>query len=403
MNINRIIGINFLGDIQKPYSYNTQVPQKEAPQKSFFTTKNLLIAGAGAAAIAVAGIAIYRRRKLQRTNNDLENIIITGKAKVKDLVSKFTHDDYDASKVFKINLHIHSTASDGKMTPLEILRQAKTCADKLPKGEKFTFSLTDHDTIAGVQEINNAIKKDPKKYSNLIFIPGIEMSTSYSNPKTLEGAVNIDYLIYGFDVNNKRLISEINRRRNALKSATEALFKDINQKAGKDLLTLENAQKFGNEQLRYIGSNGYIPQLNDYVQKTVMGNSAISPEAIQALFIKHFGSNKQALFANIATTDAAKLASEINAFSSIAHPGKIHYANAKLLCPDETVKTDMINSILSAGGDGIECHYMAYNGDASFGELHGWQKIREIIKSLDIPYSRTGGYDCHGTSITSKH
>ncbi len=67
------------------------------------------------------------------------------------------------------DLHCHSTASDGSMTPTEVILRAK-------KNGVTTLALTDHDTINGQQE---AIKAAADNAINLI--PGIEISTTWEN------------------------------------------------------------------------------------------------------------------------------------------------------------------------------------------------------------------------------
>ena len=73
-----------------------------------------------------------------------------------------------------IDLHVHSTASDGSLTPSELVNYAiakDLCA----------FALTDHDTTAGIEEaqieagrINTAAGQ-----TILQVIPGIELSAEY--------------------------------------------------------------------------------------------------------------------------------------------------------------------------------------------------------------------------------
>jgi len=68
------------------------------------------------------------------------------------------------------DLHNHSTASDGELTPTEIVKQAAA------KGLK-AVSLTDHDTLAGVAEALTAgIKHD------ITVIPGIELTLRLKRP-----------------------------------------------------------------------------------------------------------------------------------------------------------------------------------------------------------------------------
>ena len=60
-----------------------------------------------------------------------------------------------------IDLHIHSTASDGTLTPTEIVQTAL----KSTKSEKdpIVIALTDHDTVAGVSEFLKEAKKIKKE------------------------------------------------------------------------------------------------------------------------------------------------------------------------------------------------------------------------------------------------
>ena len=66
-----------------------------------------------------------------------------------------------------IDLHVHSTASDGQYTPSEIIQKA---AEK----NVSLIALTDHDTING----NNEAKIEAEK-SGISFIPGVELSINF--------------------------------------------------------------------------------------------------------------------------------------------------------------------------------------------------------------------------------
>ena len=64
-----------------------------------------------------------------------------------------------------VDLHTHSTASDGQTPPRELI----LLADRLGLA---AIALTDHDTTAGLAEARNTAKDTP----DLTFIPGIEVS-----------------------------------------------------------------------------------------------------------------------------------------------------------------------------------------------------------------------------------
>lgn len=69
-----------------------------------------------------------------------------------------------------IDLHTHSTASDGTDAPARIVELAVGLGLK-------AVALTDHDTMAGLPEFIAAGARHPE----LIVVPGVEISCSYSN------------------------------------------------------------------------------------------------------------------------------------------------------------------------------------------------------------------------------
>ena len=81
----------------------------------------------------------------------------------------------------KLDLHLHSTASDGSLSPSALTWAARA-------GGLDVIALTDHDTCAGMDE---ALAKLP---ANLHLIPGIELST------TLDGT---DLHILGYFIDHK--------------------------------------------------------------------------------------------------------------------------------------------------------------------------------------------------------
>ena len=66
-----------------------------------------------------------------------------------------------------IDLHIHSTASDGSLTPTEVVNRANDLG-------LTAMALTDHDTVTGIDEALEAAKD-----LDMEVIPGIEVSCIY--------------------------------------------------------------------------------------------------------------------------------------------------------------------------------------------------------------------------------
>lgn len=66
-----------------------------------------------------------------------------------------------------IDLHVHTTASDGQYTPAQIIEKAK-------EKNISVIAITDHDTVSGLEEGKKAAAKN-----GLTFIPGTELSINF--------------------------------------------------------------------------------------------------------------------------------------------------------------------------------------------------------------------------------
>ncbi len=91
----------------------------------------------------------------------------------------------DSETGAKVDLHIHSTASDGSLDPAAIVTLA------VQQGLR-AIALTDHDTVAGVQQL----LKHPIPES-VEFLTGIEISAAPPDEIACQGSIHI--LGYGFD------------------------------------------------------------------------------------------------------------------------------------------------------------------------------------------------------------
>lgn len=89
-----------------------------------------------------------------------------------------------------IDLHAHSTASDGTYTPSQLIEYAK-------EKELYAIALTDHDTVDGIEEAFRAAG------DGIIVIPGIEISADYNGTDIHILGLNIDW-------ENEEFIAEIN-------------------------------------------------------------------------------------------------------------------------------------------------------------------------------------------------
>jgi predicted metal-dependent phosphoesterase TrpH len=93
-----------------------------------------------------------------------------------------------------IDLHLHTTASDGLFQPSELVDMAWRAGIK-------TMSVTDHDTVAAVAEVAAAAKA-----SGLGFVPGIEITAVYEHR-------DVHMLGYFFDPHDAEFNTFLERQR----------------------------------------------------------------------------------------------------------------------------------------------------------------------------------------------
>src|SRR5688572_19315670 len=86
-----------------------------------------------------------------------------------------------------VDLHCHSTASDGTLTPAEVVRAAGEAGVS-------AVAITDHDTIAGVADAQAEAQR-----LGVDFLTGIEISAAHPRPGTMH------LLAYGFDVEHPQM------------------------------------------------------------------------------------------------------------------------------------------------------------------------------------------------------
>ncbi|MBU0979341.1 MAG: PHP domain-containing protein [Nanoarchaeota archaeon] len=123
-----------------------------------------------------------------------------------------------------IDLHLHTTASDGRLTPKQLVEAAKK------RGLK-AIAITDHDTVDGVQEaLDNA--------EGIEVIPGIEISC-YE-----KGYPEVHILGYFIDHNDPKLLAFTKKLRQERLDQKKAMIIELN-KMGYDITYEEVLKKVG--------------------------------------------------------------------------------------------------------------------------------------------------------------
>lgn len=107
-----------------------------------------------------------------------------------------------------IDLHAHSSVSDGTQTPTQLVRAAVEAG-------LGTLAITDHDSTAGWQEAFTAASG-----TGLTVIPGMELSTNY-------GPASVHVLAYLFDPGNGDIVAETARIRDGRLRRAESIVERI--------------------------------------------------------------------------------------------------------------------------------------------------------------------------------
>ena len=259
-----------------------------------------------------------------------------------------------------IDLHVHSTMSDGTYAPAEIAKLASQ------KG-MFAFALTDHDTIFG----NTAAKIASKAYK-INFINGMEMSLNYDNHQ-------IHVVALGFDQNSeafKNFYKELRYK----KESSIANVIDYLHKQGLDIST-EKVQP-------YVSGDG----MDKYaiLRYLVTNQSAVGD--IQYLWDKYidptFRKLKLGIVENPKAEDAIAQMKMAGAVTSLAHfHKKIGFINNNRAEQEYHIKY-----LHEMGLDGMEAYYPNYtDDDRAFAHYM-------IEKYNLLP---TGGTDFHGAQLNS--
>lgn len=249
-----------------------------------------------------------------------------------------------------IDLHVHSTKSDGSYTPAELVRYA------LEKGLS-AFALTDHDTIDGIDEALSAAEG-----TDLTVIPGIEFSTEYEGRDIHIVGLYIDYQSAFFKsrlvhfVNGRKMRNEEMCRRlsehgmSVTYEELEAEFPDcvLTRAHFAKLLLKKGYVKSVKEAFdRYIGDNGpcFVPR------------KKISPLRAVEIILKSGG------------------------FPVLAHPMLYHMGKEQL--------ERLVATLKEIGLMGIEAVYSTHTPADE-------RQIRALAGKYDLCIS--GGSDFHGTA-----
>lgn len=271
----------------------------------------------------------------------------------------------------KIDLHIHSTASDGKLTVQEIIREARA--------RNIVFlSISDHDSVDCQTEATILAKKMGIRY-----VTGVELNVTFVHPKYHESkAVSLDFLGYQFDPHNKQLQIKLEIMAKYRKERAAKIFGNLNKEFEKENiseLTTEDLEKIEESVDGVLGR----PHIADYLMKKNIVKTR--QEAFDKYLVK-CDVPKYPLYIE----EASKLIRCAGGKLGIAHPNDPHGTSLASLSKSLAEQTEIIQDKMLRYIDGVECWHSRNSAETTnhyitFAKQHG------LIM--------TGGSDCHQKPI----
>ena len=114
--------------------------------------------------------------------------------------------------VYRANLHMHTTFSDGASSVRTLLDMAQEYAENNLNGEVMYLAITDHNTVLGTQELVRVLQTSPGKYTKIKVTPGIEINTAYNNSKISPRPIDIHVLTLAINPFDKFLNKEFYKK-----------------------------------------------------------------------------------------------------------------------------------------------------------------------------------------------
>lgn len=247
-----------------------------------------------------------------------------------------------------IDLHVHSTKSDGSLSPTELVGAAL----KVPLT---AMALTDHDTVSGIDEALSAAQG-----TGLEVIPGVELSADYngkeihvvglyvnhSNPKLNE---YLDHFLETRDIRNIRMC--------------EALSAD--------------GYNINIEELKEAFPGCVLTRA--HVARLLMKKRYV--HSVKEAFDRFLGDHCKYFIPRekITGADAIALIKTAGGIPVLAHPILYHMGSERLEL--------MISELSAAGLEAIEAKYCTYTSSDE-------RQIKELARKYNLQIS--GGSDYHG-------
>ncbi|MHA6484604.1 PHP domain-containing protein [Paenibacillus sp. strain BS8-2] len=257
------------------------------------------------------------------------------------------------------DLHTHTTASDGLLRPAEIVRKALACGLS-------AVAITDHDTIAGVEEAINEGEQ-----LGIDVIPGIEIST-YA-----QGG-DIHVLGYWTDNRNGQWLERLESLGGVRGNRNELIVNKL--KALGVAIEWADVEAVASERLKSGETEGNSIG-RPHIAEALIRNGVVS--SMSEAFDRFLASGAAAYveLTKIHPQEAVRWIHEAGGAAVIAHPGLYD-------------KDSLVEELIVTGADGIE----VYHPDHGLAEE---KRYNAIARRYGIV--ATGGSDYHGERLGASY
>jgi predicted metal-dependent phosphoesterase TrpH len=242
-----------------------------------------------------------------------------------------------------IDLHLHTRASDGAHEPVELVRRVWLAGIR-------TFSVTDHDTVAGL-----AASGDTARQYGLTFIPGIEITS-------LADGLDVHVLGYFIDPESRPLASGLTAQRaNRVRRLRELAARLMDVGLPIDVETIIAGTPEG----RSVGR----PQIADALVR------AGHVSSMRQAFDLWIGEGRPAFVPRVAPSvnEACALIHGAGGLAAIAHPGCLR-------------RDDLVERVALSGADALEVYHPDHDEATT-------TRYRAMASRLGLLV--TGGSDYH--------
>lgn len=254
-----------------------------------------------------------------------------------------------------IDLHVHSNASDGTLTPSEVV-------DLAVESHLTAIALTDHDTLSGLPEAMNRAAFHLQNQKALRIIPGTELSVSYKerdihilglfiDPGNKEFNKTLTDAVENRDRRNEKMAANLNA------AGIDITMDKLREDAGDAVITRAHFAK-------YMVKCGYVKTNQDAFNRYLNSNS---PYYVQREYMD--------------PGTALRLIHTAGGLAVLAHPLLYNYSLEEV--------EELVVFLVELGLDGIEAIYSSNTG---FDE----GRMRHLANKYNLVI--TGGSDFHGAN-----